>query len=180
MPFDDRVIYVTWPEKLLGRQAQALFRIGPIKLPHLSYPGLAVLLPVAWMRSGADGAKATLTAALDKLCAVPGCRVDRVTQLRPHAVDVIAHATRGESRCPGCRHVSRAVHGRYVRRPADLPASGRTVVLDLHVRRFYCRNTACPKRTFAERFPYLDFGHSGRAWRRCRARHGRGGGAGER
>ena len=48
---------------------------------------------------------------------------------------------------------SRAVHSRYRRRPADLPSLGRAVRVDLRLRRFYCRNAACPRRTFAERLP---------------------------
>jgi transposase len=48
-----------------------------------------------------------------------------------------------------------AVHSRYDRHPADLPSLGRTVSIHLRVRRFYCRNTACPRQTFAERLPNL-------------------------
>ncbi|GMU03750.1 ISL3 family transposase [Corallococcus caeni] len=43
------------------------------------------------------------------------------------------------------------MHGSYVRRPADLPAAGRVVQLELRVRRFRCRNPECSRRTFAER-----------------------------
>jgi len=42
------------------------------------------------------------------------------------------------------------VHSRYYRRPADLPSLGRAVRVSLRVRRFYCRNAACSRRTFAE------------------------------
>ena len=47
--------------------------------------------------------------------------------------------------------MSRAVHSRYRRRPADLPSLGQTVRISLRVRRFYCRNAACARQTFAER-----------------------------
>jgi zinc-finger of transposase IS204/IS1001/IS1096/IS1165 len=50
---------------------------------------------------------------------------------------------------------SNAVHSRYSRNPADLPSLGRGIRLVLRVRRFYCRNAACPRRTFAERLPRL-------------------------
>lgn len=46
---------------------------------------------------------------------------------------------------------STAVHGSYVRRPADLPAVERVVQFELRVRRFCSRNTECSRRTFAER-----------------------------
>ena len=51
--------------------------------------------------------------------------------------------------------MSRAVHSRYRRHPADLPSLGRAVRVSLRVRRFYCRNVACPRQTFAERVPQL-------------------------
>ncbi|WP_254623696.1 transposase family protein [Myxococcus sp. CA033] len=55
------------------------------------------------------------------------------------------------ARCPSCQTPSTAVHGSYVRRPADLPAAGRVVQLELRVRRFCCRNPECSRRTFSER-----------------------------
>ena len=55
--------------------------------------------------------------------------------------------------CPGCGAPSEHIHGRYTRTVADLPWQGRRVVLRLAVRRFQCRNAACPKRTFTERLP---------------------------
>nr|WP_254624215.1 transposase family protein [Myxococcus sp. CA033] len=55
------------------------------------------------------------------------------------------------ARCPSCQTPSTAAHGSYVRRPADLPAAGRVVQLELRVRRFCCRNPECSRRTFAER-----------------------------
>jgi hypothetical protein len=42
------------------------------------------------------------------------------------------------------------VHSRYQRRLADLPVAGRLVQLCLTVRRFFCVNTVCGMRTFAE------------------------------
>ena len=51
--------------------------------------------------------------------------------------------------------ISQAVHSRYRRRPADLPSLGHAVRLDLCVRRFYCRNTGCVRRTFVEPLPDL-------------------------
>jgi Transposase len=51
--------------------------------------------------------------------------------------------------------MSLSVHSRYRRHPTDLPSFGEEVRLDLLVRRFYCRNPACPRRTFAEPLPNL-------------------------
>src|SRR5262249_20146501 len=39
--------------------------------------------------------------------------------------------------------------------PHDMPVNGLRVTLRVHVRRFFCANPHCPRRTFAERFPSL-------------------------
>jgi transposase len=57
--------------------------------------------------------------------------------------------------CPVCQHRSMAVHSSYVRTVADLPIGGAKVLIHLQVRRFFCRQAACPRRIFAERFPTL-------------------------
>lgn len=57
--------------------------------------------------------------------------------------------------CPTCGQSSRSIHSWYQRSPHDLPSSGQGVQLNLHVRRFRCRNQACPRQTFAERLPEI-------------------------
>jgi len=64
-------------------------------------------------------------------------------------------ATRRTAPCPSCQHRSHRVHSRYDRTIADLPWCGTTVSLRLRVRRFICRNAACPQRIFAEQLPHL-------------------------
>jgi transposase len=61
-------------------------------------------------------------------------------------------ATTSEASCPACHEVSHQVHSRYIRRPKDVPLAGRPVQWQLHVRRFRCRNRACPQQVFTERF----------------------------
>lgn len=92
---------------------------------------------------------------MNKLSLLPGCRIDELRRAGPGALVVVAQSRRGGARCPDCGRTSRAVHSRYCRRPADLPALGREVRISLRVRRFYCRDAACPRRTFAERFGAL-------------------------
>src|SRR3954453_3032450 len=92
---------------------------------------------------------------MNKLCPMPGCRVEQITRDDPGILHIATRSTRPGGRCPDCGHASRAVHSRYGRSPADLPSLGRAVSLDLRLRRFYCRNAACPRRTFAERLPEL-------------------------
>jgi transposase len=92
---------------------------------------------------------------MNKLCPMPGCRLKQITRESPGFLSITAKGTRPGGRCPDCGQASRAVHSRYRRRPADLPSLGRAVRVDLHLRRFYCRNAACTRRTFAERLPEL-------------------------
>ncbi|MGW4774921.1 transposase family protein [Nocardia sp. NPDC004278] len=54
------------------------------------------------------------------------------------------------ARCPGCETVSARVHSRYRRRLADASIAGRMMILRLVMRRFFCLNTSCAARTFAE------------------------------
>jgi len=81
-----------------------------------------------------------------------GIRVLRLTVL-PKAVCIEAASCRCSSRCPSCQTASERVHSYYIRTLADLPSSGRRVVLELQVRKFRCRNGQCPQRILTERFP---------------------------
>lgn len=70
-------------------------------------------------------------------------------------VTISIASMRRSAQCSLCRHRSRHVHSRYHRTLADLPISGRRVVLVVRVRRFRCLAPACPRRIFAERLPDL-------------------------
>jgi transposase len=80
--------------------------------------------------------------------------VQRVEQ-NASGVQVWARAKASTVACPGCDRTSARVHSRYDRRIADAVIVGRPVVLRLQVRRLFCTNGACPKRTFAEQVPGL-------------------------
>lgn len=67
------------------------------------------------------------------------------------AVESRAH----RAECPVCQEESTAVHSTHTRFPTDLAWAEWTVVLRLRVKRFFCRDSCCPKRTFAEQFPGL-------------------------
>lgn len=81
-----------------------------------------------------------------------GLKADQV-ELDGNTIRVHARSSDATAACPRCGTVSRHLHSKYRRRPADLPAHGRAVELVLLVRRFRCRATRCPTRIFAERFP---------------------------
>jgi hypothetical protein len=93
----------------------------------------------------------------------------QVTKLLPHLAGLrVLNVTIGEDiltiearrrsstfRCPSCRWRSRSVHSTYVRQIADQPIGGRRVLIRVRVRRFRCRERACPRHTFVEQVPRL-------------------------
>ena len=111
------------------------------------------------------GSRISHRTGMNEPCPMPGCRVEAITPDGPDLLHVDARSTRPGGRCPDCGRASRAVHSRYRRRPADLPSHGRRVRVGLRVRRFYCRNAKCARRTFAEHLPELVAPHARRTCR---------------
>ncbi|WP_406739580.1 ISL3 family transposase (plasmid) [Streptomyces sp. NBC_00853] len=66
------------------------------------------------------------------------------------AVVVTVRTVGKEAGCPSCGALSARVHSRYRRVLDGLAAGGRPVSISLVVRRFFCRETACSQRIFAE------------------------------
>ena len=62
-------------------------------------------------------------------------------------------ATAPDAKCSVCASRSEKVHSRYVRVLADLPWMNCAVRLVVHTRRFFCTNTDCQRKIFAERLP---------------------------
>ena len=76
-----------------------------------------------------------------------------VSRLRPAQDHVTIEATvqRLARQCPDCGQSSRRLHSHYGRVLRDLPWQGRPATIRVAARRFRCLNTACPRKTFAER-----------------------------
>ncbi len=55
--------------------------------------------------------------------------------------------------CPVCGQPATRVHSWYIRSLRDLPWQGLAVRMDLHIRRWFCDNSSCPRRIFTERLP---------------------------
>ena len=53
--------------------------------------------------------------------------------------------------CPLCDTPAVRVHSRYIRQVADRPCGGQRVRLLLQVRKYFCQETACPRKIFVER-----------------------------
>jgi transposase len=70
-------------------------------------------------------------------------------------VTITMRAASPTAACPCCGTASTHIQSRYRRTLRDLPASGRPVHLVLHVRRFFCHESTCVRKIFAERFPAL-------------------------
>lgn len=65
-------------------------------------------------------------------------------------IRMVARTREAAVPCPGCAVVSNRVHSTYGRRLADTPVGDRPVLIELTVRRLYCQNVHCSRRTFAE------------------------------
>lgn len=68
-----------------------------------------------------------------------------------NAILVVVRTIADKACCPMCQTSSEHVHSHYTRQVADLPWMGWTVKLELHTRRFFCLNLACPRQIFTER-----------------------------
>ncbi|PZG22599.1 hypothetical protein C1I95_04880 [Micromonospora craterilacus] len=71
------------------------------------------------------------------------------------SVRLDADVSADDARCPGRGSKSARVHSRYQRTLADPAIGGRQTLLRMRIRRFFCDNTACYRRTFAEQVPDL-------------------------
>ena len=89
-------------------------------------------------------------------------------QMHADSVDVFARRNSIDAVCPSCDSLSRKTHSHYQRHPHDLPCFGFEVRLHLTVRRFFCGNAQCRRRTFAEPFPDLVHQRSRRTHRLSR------------
>jgi transposase len=87
--------------------------------------------------------------------AAPTSLVLQKTLSESQLVTLVLESREAVRSCPKCKTPSSRVHSRYMRTLTDLPCPGRTVRLQLQVRRFSCTASTCPKKTFAERFPKI-------------------------
>ena len=79
-------------------------------------------------------------------------QLDGISVDEEHVV-VAVTSVQGTACCPACGQPARREHSRYRRQPSDLPCVGRKLRLQINVRRFFCDNPDCERRTFAERLP---------------------------
>jgi transposase len=77
----------------------------------------------------------------------------KIEQIRlDEALTVLISSTEATGVCPYCGTMATHIHSRSQRRLSDLPVGGYPVKLLVEVRRFFCQNPSCPRKTFAEAF----------------------------
>lgn len=89
--------------------------------------------------------------------------IETITRTDDSIVQIQARARRSTGICPGCGQRSSRLHSRYRRSLADAPVGGQPVRIVLSVRRFFCPNTGCERRTFAEQIDGLTRRHGRRS-----------------
>jgi transposase len=67
-----------------------------------------------------------------------------------NSIHLYAHRAVAQPLCPNCSQPSARVHSQYLRKITDLPWARMKVLLYLTVRRFFCANSTCKRRTFTE------------------------------
>lgn len=67
------------------------------------------------------------------------------------------HVESGRSKviCPYCGQSSSKVHSKYRRKFQDLPMLGKKTSVILHNRKYFCLNSECSRKTFAESFQFI-------------------------
>ena len=59
--------------------------------------------------------------------------------------------------CPLCGSAARRVHSWYTRRVADLPCAAQSIRLLIQIRKYFCEESTCPHKIFAERLtPFVE------------------------
>jgi transposase len=79
------------------------------------------------------------------------CEMDDTTA----QITLRVQSTQTSAPCPLCAIPARRIHSDYGRTLADLPWATYRVCLQLRVRKWFCRNRACPRRIFTERLPMV-------------------------
>lgn len=97
-----------------------------------------------------------------------GLEVQHIT-IESGVATVLLRTTGSVGVCPLCGEPSTHVHSHYTRTLADLPCCGSRVQLSLQVRRFFCVNSCCKRKIFAERVSEIAKAGAHRTCRLCAA-----------
>jgi transposase len=76
---------------------------------------------------------------------------------RDDVLTVTLVSTQVSPSCPLCRRAARRVHSWYTRHVADLPCAGQSIRLLIQIRKYFCEESTCPRKIFAERLtPFIE------------------------
>lgn len=78
---------------------------------------------------------------------------------------IVVRTRKKTANCPKCNQPSSSLKTRYCRQLADLPWHGIAIRLELHTRKFRCRNEICLQKVFCERLPKVVAPHARRTVR---------------
>ncbi len=96
------------------------------------------------------------------------CSLDALIKLLDENLEYVSHeiiedtiyinikSNKKEACCSDCNTPSERIHSRYTRSFQDLPISGKKTVLILNNRKFFCDNEDCNRKTFAEKFDFIE------------------------
>ncbi len=88
--------------------------------------------------------------------------LDENLEYHDHTLDgntlyITVFSNRKEVRCPFCGTLSSKTHSIYEKSFQDLPIQDKKVIIRLMNRKLFCQNSSCGRKTFAERFEFIDF-----------------------
>ncbi len=94
-----------------------------------------------------------------------GLWIEKIENLRGKTIRISAHSPRKAVKCPLCGKSTSRVHQERRRQITHGWWQGKTVLLNVKIRRFLCKNASCRK-TFTESLPGIDAKHHTKACRR--------------
>ena len=86
--------------------------------------------------------------------------LDENLEYQSHSLDgdtiyLTVSSTRHEVSCPFCGMTATKVHSVYKKSFQDLSIQDKKVVITLINKKFFCENSSCSHKTFAERFDFI-------------------------
>lgn len=78
------------------------------------------------------------------------------TKIVGEVMEITCHKEVYETTCPYCGQMSNSVHSTYVRTIKDLSIQTYPVKLKLLCHKYFCYNSKCQHKTFAERFSFVE------------------------
>ena len=87
--------------------------------------------------------------------------LDEKMEYKTHKIEggyiyIYVKSSSKEASCPYCKEKSSKVHLHYERKIQDLPIQGKKVQIHLELKNYFCHNTECTHKTFAERFRFYE------------------------